>query len=140
MEDIYNLNRFVQAQEHAYAVALQELKEGRKRSHWIWYIFPQMRVLGRSYNSNYYGLTGVGEARAYLEHQVLGPRLREVCDTIMELETDDPRSVFGGIDSVKLRSSLTLFDLVQPDDIFAALLQKYFGGHRDHRTLRLAAE
>lgn len=140
MEDIYNLNRFVQAQEHAYAVALQELKEGRKRSHWIWYIFPQMRVLGRSYNSNYYGLTGVGEARAYLEHEILGPRLREVCETILELETDDPRSVFGGIDSVKLRSSLTLFDLVQPDDIFAALLQKYFDGHRDHRTLRLAAE
>lgn len=131
----YNLDRFLQAQEHAYPYALEELKEGRKRSHWIWYVFPQMKGLGRSYNSEFYGISGLEEAKAYLEHPVLGQRLREVCDVILGLPTNDAREIFGGIDSRKLRSSMTLFDLVSPDDVFARVLDKFFEGRRCRMTL-----
>lgn len=135
VQDIFKLNRFVEAQERTYEYSLEELRSGRKRTHWIWYVFPQLKGLGRSFNSEYYGISGLEEARAYLEHPVLSQRLREVCDTILALPTDDPREVFGGIDSRKLRSSMTLFDLVAPDDVFANVLKKYFGGNRDGRTL-----
>lgn len=114
----YNLDRFLQAQEHAYPYALEELKEGRKRSHWIWYVFPQMKGLGRSYNSEFYGISGLEEAKAHLAHTVLGQRLRKVCEVILSLSPNDAREVFGGIDSRKLRSSMTLFDLVSSDDVF----------------------
>lgn len=110
--DPYNLHRFIEAQEGVYPQALEELQDGRKRSHWMWYIFPQLAGLGRSYNSNYYGISGLKEAKSYLEHPVLGPRLREVSETILSLPTDNAAEVFGGIDSMKLRSSMTLFDLV----------------------------
>lgn len=128
--DKFNIERFLQAQEHSYRYALEELKEGRKRSHWIWYVFPQLKGLGRSYNSEFYGISGLEEAKAYLEHPVLGQRLREVCDVILRLPTNDAREVFGGIDSVKLRSSMTLFDLVSPDDVFARVLNKFFDDRR----------
>lgn len=133
--DKYNLERFIQAQEHAYPYALQELKTGRKRSHWIWYVFPQLKGLGRSNNSEFYGISGLEEAKAYLEHPVLGERLMEVCEVILGLPTNDAREVFGGIDSRKLRSSMTLFDLVSPDDVFAKVLDKFFDGCRCRTTL-----
>lgn len=135
MDDKHNLNRFIQAQTFSYKSALQELRNGKKTSHWIWYIFPQLKRLGRSYNSTYYGLSGTDEAQAYLNHPVLNARLREVCEVILGLETSDAQSVFGGIDSQKLRSSMTLFDAVSPNDIFAAVLDKYYGGKKDHRTI-----
>lgn len=103
----------------------------------MWYIFPQLRGLGRSYNSNYYGLSGKDEAIAYLENPILSERLRTVCAAILGLDTSDARSVFGGIDSHKLRSSMTIFDLVSPDDVFASVLDKYFDGRRDRRTISL---
>lgn len=137
MNENYNLKRFIDAQEGVYPVALRELREGRKRSHWMWYIFPQLKQLGHSYNSKYYGLSGKDEAAAYLAEPVLGQRLREVSTAILNLPTNDAHEVFGGIDSLKLRSSMTLFDLVSPNDVFARVLDKYFNGQRDNRTLSI---
>lgn len=136
-QDNYNLNRFVEAQEYSFPIALDELREGRKRSHWMWYIFPQLKHLGHSYNSQFYGMSDIEEATAYLQHPVLGPRLRAVSDAILNLPTSDPREVFGGIDALKLRSSMTLFDRVSPDDIFSRVLDKYFSSRRDPRTLKI---
>lgn len=136
-QDNHNLNRFVEAQEYSYPIALGELREGRKRSHWMWYIFPQLKYLGHSYNSQFYGISGIDEATAYLQHPVLGPRLREVSEAILNLPTTDPREVFGGIDALKLRSSMTLFDRASPDDIFSRVLDKYFSSRRDPRTLKI---
>ena len=137
MNENYNLRRFIEAQEGVYPVALRELREGRKRSHWMWYIFPQLKHLGHSYNAKYYGLSGVDEAAAYLAEPVLGQRLREVSTAILNLPNNDAHEVFGGIDSLKLRSSMTLFDLVSPNDVFARVLDKYFNGQRDNRTLSI---
>ena len=135
----YNLDRFIDAQSRVYPTALKELQQGQKRSHWMWYIFPQLKQLGYSYNSKYYGISGRDEATAYLEDPILGPRLREVSEANLALPTDDAREVFGGIDSMKLRSSMTLFDAVAPADIFARVIDKYFRGRRDQRTLTLIA-
>lgn len=136
-QDNHNLDRFVEAQEYSYPIAWGELREGRKRSHWMWYIFPQLKYLGHSYNSQFYGISGIEEATAYLQHPVLGPRLREVSEAILNLPTTDPREVFGGIDALKLCSSMTLFDSVSPDDIFSRVLDKYFSSRRDPRTLKI---
>lgn len=136
-QDNHNLDRFVEAQEYSYPIALGELREGRKRSHWMWYIFPQLKYLGHSYNSQFYGISGIEEATVYLQHPVLGPRLREVSEAILNLPTTDPREVFGGIDALKLRSSMTLFDRTSPDDIFSRVLDKYFSSRRDPRTLKI---
>lgn len=136
-QDNHNLDRFVEAQEYSYPIALGELRDGRKRSHWMWYIFPQLKHLGHSYNSQFYGISGIDEATAYLLHPVLGPRLREVSEAILNLPSTDPREIFGGIDALKLRSSMTLFDRVSPDDIFSRVLDKYFSSRRDPRTLKI---
>lgn len=136
-QDNYTIYRFIDAQERIYPIALQELQGGRKRSHWMWYIFPQLKGLGHSYNSNYYGISGTEEASEYLEDTILGQRLREVSNAILNLATDDAIKVFGDIDSCKLKSSMTLFDLISPNDIFARVLDKYFDGQRDNRTVNL---
>ena len=136
MNDQFELNRFIQAQESAYSYALQELKEGCKRSHWMWYIFPQLRSLGHSRISNYYGISGIEEAKAFLENPILNQRLREVCEAILGLETNDAIEVFGGIDSIKLKSSMTLFDLASPNDIFDRVLDQFFDGQRCNRTIK----
>lgn len=136
-KDKYNLIRFIEAQNGVYPIALRELQEGCKRSHWMWYIFPQLKHLGHSYNSKFYGLSGKDEATAYLAEPVLNQRLREVSDVIFNLPTNDACEVFGGIDGMKLRSSMTLFDIVSPNDIFARVLDKYFNGQRDNRTLTI---
>ena len=137
MEDKFNLSRFIEAQLYSYDNALRELQRGRKTSHWMWYIFPQLRGLGRSYYSNFYGLSGKDEAISYLEYPILSERLKNVCDAVLGLDTSDARSVFGGIDSHKLCSSMTLFDIVAPYDLFAAVLDKFFDGRRDRRTIEL---
>lgn len=137
--DIYNLGRFVKAQEGVYPIALRELQKGRKRSHWIWYIFPQLKHLGHSYNAKFYGISGIEEATAYLEQPILGQRLREVSEAILMLPGNDAVAVFGGIDAMKLHSSMTLFDLVSPDDVFARVLDKYFDGRRDSLTNSILA-
>jgi hypothetical protein len=126
-----------EGKRRSYSVMHKELKEGRKRSHWMWYIFPQLKHLGHSYNSKFYGISGLEEAYAYLEHPVLGQRLREITETILGLSTNNAREVFGGVDSLKLCSSMTLFDSASPNDVFARLIEKYFKGNRDVKTLNI---
>ena len=133
MEKEYNLQRFVEAQEHDYQQALSEIRSGGKRSHWIWYVFPQQKGLGRSYNSEYYGLDGEDEARAYLQHPVLGARLREMCSALLSHRgTRTVEQLMGNrIDTLKLRSSMTLFDRVSANDIFAEVLGAFFNKRQD---------
>ena len=133
----YDLNRFLEAQNGVYPIALKEFQEGRKRSHWMWYIFPQLKQLGHSYNAKYFGISGIAEATAYLQHPILGQRLREVSETILSLSCSNATDIFGRIDAMKLRSSMTLFDVVSPQDIFARVLDKYFGGQRDSKSIKL---
>ena len=134
----YDLNRFLTAQERDYAQALAEIRAGRKRSHWIWYIFPQLRGLGYSYNSEYYGIADAEEARQYLAHPVLGARLREITTALLELPESDPLLVMGRPDDMKLCSSMTLFEYAaEQDSVFGKVLDKYYGGRRDAATLRM---
>ncbi|WP_066683280.1 DUF1810 domain-containing protein [Caulobacter sp. CCH9-E1] len=137
-----DLSRFVEAQASTYQTALAELRRGRKESHWMWFVFPQIQGLGSSPTARFYAIADLAEAKAYLAHPVLGPRLREVAATINALPGDDAHAVFGSPDDLKLRSSLTLFQAAAPDEpAFGQALGKYFGGARDPRTLeRLAAE
>ena len=136
MNDPFDLNRFIAAQENSYESALAELAQGQKRSHWMWYIFPQIAGLGRSATAQRYALSGLGEARAYLAHPVLGERLRECCDQLLSLEGVSAHNIFGSPDDMKLRSSMTLFSAVdgQPS-IFFQVLQKYYQGQMDTATL-----
>jgi uncharacterized protein (DUF1810 family) len=137
--DPYDLNRFVQAQTHDYERALGELRRGRKRSHWMWYIFPQYAGLGFSSTSQHYSIKSLAEAQAYLEHPVLGPRLLECVQTLLGIEGRSASEILGYPDDVKLRSCATLFACVSPTgSAFDQLLDKYFAGQRDPQTLRLA--
>lgn len=133
----YNLNRFLEAQGENYNRALREIKEGRKRSHWMWYIFPQLKGLGKSVTSEYYGIDGISEAKEYLAHPILGNRLREITQALIRLDTNDARRIFGTPDDMKLRSCMTLFDIVSPNDIFNEALIKFFDGQEDNKTLKL---
>lgn len=133
----HNLDRFLLPQARIFQVVLKELKEGHKRSHWMWYIFPQLKGLGHSYNSKFYGISGPEEASEYLEDPILGQRIREVSETILNLPGNGSEAIFGGIDAMKLRSSMTLFDLASPNDVFACVLDKYFNGQRDNKTLNI---
>ena len=134
-----SLERFVNAQENPYSGyerALEEMKQGQKRGHWIWYIFPQLRGLGFSDMAQYYGICGKQEAREYLQHPVLGARLREITEAILlhAGQTTAEDLMNGEIDAMKLRSSMTLFDSVSPDDIFADVLDVFFDGERCPRS------
>lgn len=123
----YNLDRFLKAQEYAYSIALNEMQNGRKRGHWIWYIFPQQKGLGHSYNSEYYGLDGLNEAKAYIQHPVLGKRLREISQAVLDNKGKDINYIMGSsIDVLKLKTSMQLFDLVSPNDIFDKVLRAFF--------------
>ena len=124
----YDLERFVTAQAMAYDTAYEEMSEGCKRSHWIWYIFPQQKGLGHSYNSEYYGLDGEGEARAYLSHPILGKRLRDICEVLLRHEgkRDIDYIMGSGIDVLKLQTSMNLFNRVSPNDIFKKVLDAFF--------------
>jgi len=140
-EDPYNLNRFVEAQERDYARAVSELRHGRKRSHWMWYVFPQFEGLGFSATSRWYSIKSMAEARAYLSHPVLGPRLAECVDTVLKVEGQTALQILGSPDDLKLRSCATLFACVSPPgSLFHQLLEKYFQGQWDARTLELLGE
>ena len=136
--DPHDLGRFVRAQEGDYERALAEIRAGEKRSHWMWYIFPQYEGLGFSETSRHYAIKSVAEARAYLAHPVLGPRLTECAEAALGVEGRSAREVFGSPDDMKLRSCGTLFAHVSPaGSVFERLLSKYFDGEPDDRTLRL---
>jgi uncharacterized protein (DUF1810 family) len=141
--DPFGLQRFRDAQEQggAYATALAELRAGRKRSHWIWFVFPQLDGLGSSPTARRYAIRSLDEARAYLADDVLGPRLHECCDALLALDPNtDAETVLGGIDAIKLRSSMTLFALAAPfEQLFARVLAHWYGGERDAATERLLA-
>ncbi len=137
--DPYNLTRFVQAQENAYPTALRELQNGQKRSHWMWFIFPQIQGLGISPTAQYYAVRGLEEARAYLAHPMLGPRLSECTAMVNSLEGRSVTQIFGYPDHLKFRSSMTLFELAAgPDAAFSKALDKYYSGERDQATLDIA--
>lgn len=137
MENIENtgLQRFIEAQNDSYDQALKEIINGRKLTHWIWYIFPQMKGLGFSYNSEYYGITSLQEARDYLENELLRKRLFEITESLLMHKGKDIESIMGDIDALKLKSSMTLFDAVQPGSVFGEVLDEFYGGERCRRTL-----
>lgn len=131
-----NLQRFLDGQRLDYDAALEEMRAGEKRSHWIWFVFPQMKGLGHSPNAQFYGIVDLEEAKAYLAHPVLGTRLREITQEVLRHADRDIVSIMGWeIDARKFKSSMTLFDAVSPDDIFAQALDVFFAGRRDRRTL-----
>jgi uncharacterized protein (DUF1810 family) len=132
------LERFVGAQEHGdtYERALSELRRGRKQTHWMWFVFPQVAGLGTSPMAQRYGITSLREAQAYAAHPVLGPRLVACATALLNLDSHDPVPVVGAVDSLKLRSSMTLFERAAPDQpVFRAVLERYFGGETDPATL-----
>lgn len=137
MCDTYNLERFVEAQKSYYDVALREIREGCKRSHWIWFVFPQMASLGFSYNARFYGISCLDEARAYLAHPILGKRLRQISEALLEHKGKDVLSILGAIDTLKVCSCMTLFDVVSPDDVFRQVLKTFYEDKRDAQTLAL---
>lgn len=133
----YTLKRFLTAQERSYATALAEIKAGRKRSHWMWYIFPQIAGLGMSSTAQYYSIQDRLEAEEYMAHPVLGTRLLEISRALLALESCDASAVMGYPDDLKLRSCMTLFAQVSDDPVFEAVLDKFYGGSPDPRTLAL---
>ena len=137
MSDPHNLQRFIDAQEGIYETALAELRAGAKRSHWMWFIFPQLAGLGRSSTAQFYGIASLAEARAYLDHPLLGARLRECVEALLPWRGRPAEQILGPIDTLKLRSSLTLFDRVEPRSVFAAGLAAFYEGAPDQRTLAL---
>ena len=129
MNDIYNLERFIKAQEHSYQIALKEIKNGKKCSHWMWFIFPQIDGLGLSSISKEYSIKNSQEAKDYLNHNILGKRLIEITSALMKIEQKSVRSIFGYPDDLKLKSSMTLFKIISPDnELFSDVLVKYFNG------------
>jgi len=138
VSDPYNLQRFVDAQRDTFETALAELRAGRKQTHWMWFIFPQLAGLGSSSTARYYAISSVAEARAYLQHPLLGPRLLACIDAILPwADTRSTDEMLGPVDALKLRSSLTLFDRVEPQRSFAEALAGFYRGEPDERTLAL---
>ena len=118
-----------------YKTALKEVENGRKMSHWIWYVFPQLKGLGHSRLSQFYGINGRNEAEEYLRHPILGERLRKISEALLEHEGKYPEAIFGRIDAMKVNSCMTLFDCISPNDIFAEVLDLFFEGRRDIRSI-----
>ena len=136
--DPFNLQRFLDAQEGIWETVLDELRSGSKRSHWMWFVFPQLAGLGRSPTAKFYGIGSLAEARAYLDHRLLWPRLREANATLRPWAGKrTAEQIFGPVDALKLRSSLTLFDLVEAGSMFDEALVNFFAGARDELTLAL---
>ena len=133
-----NLQRFLDAQATDYPIALAEVKRGRKQSHWMWYIFPQIQGLGYSSTSQFYAILDLQEAQAYLDHPLLGSRLVSICQALYKLESQDARAIFGSPDDLKLKSSMTLFAaLPNSNAIFQSILDKFYQGNRDDKTLQI---
>ncbi len=139
--DISSLERFINAQEHTYATALKEIKNGKKRTHWMWYIFPQLRGLGESEMSYVYGINGLEEAKAYLEHPILSTRLIEISEALLEHKDKYVYEILGDIDDMKLHSSMTLFAHISNNDsVFHKVLDSFYDGEMDKVTLDLLTE
>jgi uncharacterized protein (DUF1810 family) len=141
--DPFDLDRFAAAQDAggSYQQAVAELRNGRKTSHWMWYVFPQIAGLGQSPTSKFYAIGSVEEASAYLAHPVLGPRLQECAEILTGLSGRTAEQIFGGIDAMKLRSAMTLFSRADPDEsVFGQVLEQYFGGVSDPATERLLSQ
>lgn len=140
-DDPFDLNRFLQAQEGVYAAALAELRAGRKTSHWMWFVFPQIDGLGRSQTARFFAVKSLAEARAYLAHPVLGTRLRECAAAVLGVAGRTASEIFGYPDDLKFRSSMTLFERAAPDcDLFSDALDRFFEGSRDRLTQELLAD
>jgi uncharacterized protein (DUF1810 family) len=138
MSDPHNLQRFIDARERDYQSVLAEIKAGQKRSHWMWYVFPQYDGLGFSPTSIHFSIKSLEEVRAYLDHPILGPRLRECVDAFLAITGRSAHEIFGAPDDLKLKSSMTLFAHISPEgSAFEQVLDRYFGGERDGKTLEL---
>lgn len=138
MNATIDLQRFTSAHQENYATALKEIQRGRKQSHWMWYIFPQVEGLGYSYTSRFYAIRSLEEAKAFLQDPYLGGHLSEICNELLRLETNNATEVFGKPDDIKLCSSMTLFCLAAgSDSVFAQVLDKFFNGKQDAKTKRL---
>ena len=136
--NINSLERFLEAQEHKYDIALKEIRAGKKRTHWMWYIFPQLRGLGRSQMAYAYGINGLEEAKAYLNHPVLSAQLIEICEALLEHKNGDIEDILGDIDAMKLRSSMTLFAFIsEKNSVFFQVLECFYDGKMDEYTLKL---
>lgn len=133
----YDLDRFLTAQTHSYDQALSEIRSGRKRSHWMWYIFPQLKGLGMTSTANHYGIDGLEEAKAYIEHPILGARLIEISEALINCGKTDPEEIFGYPDYLKCCSCMTLFEKASDNPVFGNVLNKLYGGKRDLRTLSM---
>tara|TARA_Y100001970_G_scaffold292513_1_gene434090 strand:+ start:792 stop:1217 length:426 start_codon:yes stop_codon:yes gene_type:complete len=137
MNDIYNLDRFIKAQENSYHIALKEIENGEKSSHWMWFVFPQIDGLGMSSISKEYSIKSNQEAEDYLNHNILGKRLIEITNALMKIENKSARSIFGYPDNLKLKSSMTLFKIISSDNkLFSDVLDKYFNGEMCKYTKR----
>ena len=132
-----SLDRYKNAQAASYETALEEIRNGKKESHWMWYIFPQIIGLGETSTSIYYSIKSIEEAEEYLNDEVLGTNLREITNALLELESNDPVEVFGPIDALKLKSSMTLFDAVSSNDIFNEVLEKFYNGEKCLTTINM---
>ncbi|MBE1529820.1 uncharacterized protein (DUF1810 family) [Sphingopyxis sp. OAS728] len=139
MDQAGALERFIDAQEPVFARALEEIRRGAKRSHWMWFIFPQLSGLGRSATAQLYAIASLEEARAYLEHPILGARYIACVEALQDLGSSDPVPVFGETDAKKLQSSLTLFEAAGAKPLISAALDRWFAGKRDEKTLKLLA-
>ncbi len=139
MQPSYNLERFIEAQEEDYAIALREVKQGKKVNHWMWYIFPQLAGLGNSSTSKYFAIANAEEAKLYLNHPVLGKRLTEICKALLRIPHNSAHSIFGTPDDLKLLSSMTLFEAIDGPhkDVFKRVIDKYYNGRLDNMTLQL---
>ncbi|WP_461114050.1 DUF1810 domain-containing protein [Spirosoma jeollabukense] len=136
-----NLTRFVDAQERDYHTALAEIRNGRKQSHWMWYIFPQLTGLGFSHMATHYAINNLAEAKEYLDHPVLGSRLIEIANAMLRIQGKTANQILGSPDDLKLRSSMTLFSLVEnTDPVFQAVLDRFFSGQPDQKTITLVAK
>ena len=137
--DPFHLERFTTAQAPVYSSVLRELRDAYKRSHWMWYIFPQLRGLGFSSTAQFYGLASLDEARAYLDHPQLGPRLIECTQLVVDAKAQSLHAIFGSPDDTKFCSSMTLFDLAKPDAVFGKAMERWCQGRRDERTVAMVA-
>ncbi|GAB3171473.1 DUF1810 domain-containing protein [Telluribacter humicola] len=140
MIDTYDLDRFLEAQEQVYSDALREIRNGRKQSHWMWFIFPQVLGLGQTETSRYYAIKSREEAAAYLSHPTLGSRLLEVSEALLSVRNKSAREIMGTPDDLKLKSCMTLFGQVSDNQVFGQVLDHYFNGEKDTRTIQILGE
>ncbi len=139
-KDDDGIDRFIEPNEEDYEVALKEIKKGHKESHWIWYIYPQLKGLGHSYMSSYYGIKDLNEAKEYLNHPILGKRLIEITKTLLLLDIQNPIKIFGSIDAVKVKSCMTLFYLASKNKLFMNVLEKFYNGRFCEKTIQILTE